>query len=149
MAFWRIITGRKDPGQTTFKEYAVPLVETSRGAQDADAIPRLGPDGKLDPSFGGGGTGTGGNFLQVTVDFGSGNETDIARLTVAATWVTSNSVILCTPFAGDTPDHSGDEVIAEGLVAYAENLVPGVGFDVVALAPNGTTGRYLINAFGV
>ena len=95
--------------------------------------------------------GGGGYLLQVEVDFGfsSGNEGDIARTTVTGqAWVTPSSVIICNPFAGATPDHSGDEVVAEGLVAYAENLVTGVGFDVVAYAPSGTWGRYYINAIG-
>jgi hypothetical protein len=95
--------------------------------------------------------GGGSVLIQVEVDFGfaSGNEGDIARTTVTGeTWVSPTSVIVCNPFAGPTPDHSGDEVIAEGLVAYAENLVTGVGFDVVAYAPSGTWGRYFINVIG-
>lgn len=92
-----------------------------------------------------------GNFLQVMVDFGfsAGLEGDIARTTVTGQpWVTSSSVILCNPFAGTTPDHSPDDTIVEGLVAYAENLVPGVGFDVVAYAPQNSWGRYLVNVTG-
>lgn len=92
-----------------------------------------------------------GNFLQVEVDFGfsTGNEGDIARTTVTGqVWVTSGSVVLCNPFGGATADHSPDDAIIEGLVAYAENLVPGTGFDVVAYAPNGSWGRYLINVTG-
>lgn len=92
-----------------------------------------------------------GNFLQVEVDFGfsAGNEGDIARFTVTGqSWVTVSSVILCNPFGGATPDHSPDDAIVEGLVAYAENIVAGVGFDVVAYAPQNTWGRYLINVTG-
>jgi hypothetical protein len=92
-----------------------------------------------------------GNFLQVEVDFGfsAGNEGDIARTTVTGqTWVTAGSIILCNPFAGMTPDHSPDDTIVEGLVAYAENIVPGVGFDVVSYAPQNSWGRYLINVTG-
>lgn len=92
-----------------------------------------------------------GNFLQVQVDFGfsAGNEGDIARTTVTGqAWVTASSVILCNPFAGATTDHSADDAIVEGLVAYAENIVAGVGFDVVAYAPKGSWGRYLINITG-
>ncbi len=92
-----------------------------------------------------------GNFLQVLVDFGfdAGNEGDIARTTVTGqVWVTGMSVILCNPFGGATADHSPDDAIVEGLVAYAENLVPGVGFDVVAYAPQNSWGKYLINVTG-
>jgi hypothetical protein len=94
---------------------------------------------------------SGGNYLQVLVDFGfdAGNEGDIARTTVTGqSWVTSMSVILCNPFGGATVDHSPDDAIVEGLVAYAENLVPGVGFDVVAYAPQNSWGKYLVNVTG-
>jgi hypothetical protein len=104
--------------------------------------------GTIDPSLL---PSTSGNFLQVLVDFGFSvaNEGDIARTTVTGlTWVTANSIILCNPFAGATPDHTADDAIVEGLVAYAENIVAGVGFDVVAYAPNNTWGRYLINVTG-
>lgn len=108
------------------------------------------PDGIIDesllpPSV------TGMKALQVLVDFGfsAGNEGDIARTTVTGlTWVLSNSIIICGGAAIPTPDHSGDDMIAEGIVAYAENLVAGVGFDVVAYAPQNTWGRYYINAIG-
>jgi len=91
------------------------------------------------------------HFLQVELDFGfsAGDEGDIARVTVTGqAWVTSGSIILCNPFAGATPDHSPDDTIVEGLVAYAENLVAGVGFDVVAYAPQNSWGRYLVNVTG-
>src|SRR5271170_8403001 len=94
---------------------------------------------------------TSGHFLQVEVDFGydSGNEGDTATTTVTGqTWVTSGSVILCNPFAGTTTDHDPDDTIVEGLDAYATNIVPGVGFDVAAYAPQNTWGKYLINVTG-
>jgi len=96
-------------------------------------------------------SGGGGNFLQVQVDFGfdMANEGDIARTTVTGqSWVTSGSVILCNPFGGATADHGPDDVIVEGLVAYAENLVPGVGFDVVVYAPQNSWGKFLVNVTG-
>ncbi len=93
----------------------------------------------------------GGNYLQVEVDFGfsAGNEGDIARVTVTGqSWVTAGSVILCNPFGGATADHSPDDAIVEGLVAYAENVVAGVGFDVVVYAPQNSWGKYLVNVTG-
>lgn len=104
--------------------------------------------GKIDPSLL---PATSGNFLQVLVDFGfsAGNEGDIARTTVTGlSWVTSGSIVLANPAAAATPDHSPDDAIVEGLVAYIENLVPGVGFDVVSYAPQNTWGRYYINVTG-
>lgn len=106
--------------------------------------------GKIDPTLLPTSSGSG-NFLQVQVDFGfsAGNEGDIARTTVTGqAWVTSSSVILCNPFAGATTDHAADDAIVEGLVAFAENLVVGVGFDVVAFAPQNSWGKYLVNVTG-
>lgn len=89
--------------------------------------------------------------VQATVDFGfaSGGEDTVASVTVSAAWVTASSVILCTPLGINTADHSPDDVAVEGLTAYASNLVVGVGFDIIVSAPNGTWGRYLINAVGI
>lgn len=93
----------------------------------------------------------GGNAVQGTVDFGfpTGKEGDVATVTVAATWVTSSSIIVCSVSAETTADHSPDDPLVEGLVAYAGNIVNGVGFDIVCVAPNNSWGRYVINAVGV
>jgi hypothetical protein len=91
------------------------------------------------------------NLLQVLVDFGfpTGKEGDTARTTVTEQgWVTGSSIILCNAAAVATADHDPDDVLVEGIVAYAENLVPGVGFDVLALAPQNSWGRYLVNVIG-
>jgi hypothetical protein len=69
-------------------------------------------------------------------------EETTARVTVThQTWVTSQSVIVVS-FSGTTPDHGPDDAQVENLSAYIENIVPGVGFDVTAYAPNGTWGQY-------
>jgi len=85
------------------------------------------------------------------VDFGP-TDSDLAQTTVTGqTWVTANSIIVCGPAAIQSPDHSPEEYALEGIVAYATNLVPGVGFDVIAKAcgDSGTTyGKYYINATG-
>jgi hypothetical protein len=115
-----------------------------------EVIVSTSPNGKIDPSLLPP-SGSGGNYLQVEADFGfdAGNEGDIARTTVTGQpWVTAGSVILCNPFGGATVDHNPDDAIVEGLVAYAENIVPGVGFDVVIYAPQNSWGKYLVNVTG-
>ena len=91
------------------------------------------------------------NTGQVTVDFGnaSGGEADLARVTVAAAWVTDSSVILCTAAGVATPDHDAEDAALEGIQAVAANLNEGVGFDVIARAPQGSWGRFNINIMGV
>lgn len=85
--------------------------------------------------------------VQVQVDFGP-NELSIARQFVAATWVTSASVIDCDVAALPTADHDPDDIVCEGLIAYATSLQPGVGFTVMVRAPTQTWGKYLVNCIG-
>lgn len=88
---------------------------------------------------------------QITVDFGnaSGGEADFARVTVAAAWVTSGSVILCTAAGVATPDHDAEDAALENITALAANLNAGIGFDLITSAAAGSWGRYSINFMGV
>lgn len=85
--------------------------------------------------------------LQVIIDFGP-DENSIARVFVPAVWVTTDSIIDCDPASLATDDHDMDDVVVENLSAYATKLQPGVGFNLVAFAPNRTFGKYLINIIG-
>ena len=97
---------------------------------------------------GGGGSG---NAETAEVNFGSASSTETgeATATVAAPWVASSSIIVCSPAGTATADHDPDDYFLEGITAYATNIVNGVSFDIVAVAPNNTWGRYNINAVGV
>lgn len=88
---------------------------------------------------------------QVEVDFAhaDGGESDLASVTVAATWVTNSSVILCNAAGVATPDHDAEDAALEGITAIAANLNEGVGFDVIARASLGSWGRFNINIMGV
>ena len=91
------------------------------------------------------------NSLQATVDFGNANggEAGIATVTVAASWVTSGSIIVCNAAGVATPDHDAEDAAIEGITAVASNLNAGVGFDLIARAPQGSWGRFNINIIGV
>lgn len=91
-----------------------------------------------------------GNIEHVTVNFGTGIpcEDTTVTTTVNAPWVTAQSKITCYPSATGTADHEADEAAVEGVSAYAVNLVPGVGFDILTWTPQGTWGTYLIEAVG-
>ena len=103
------------------------------------------------PPTSSGGSGTTVYTAQGTVDFGfaSGEEGGDATVTISATWVMATSYIVCSPYAVATADHDADDYMVEGITAYAANLSSGVGFDIVAFAPNNTWGRYTINAQGI
>lgn len=93
--------------------------------------------------------GGGGNFEQATVDFGSSASQNFnAVTTVPAAWVTSSSIILCTPSGEATADHDPEDYILEGITACVTNIVDGVSFDVLAGCPTGTFGDFIINCTG-
>jgi len=89
--------------------------------------------------------------VSVDVNFGSasGGEGDIATATVSASWVGASSKIICAPFAVATADHDPEDYALEGITAYATNISAGVGFDVIARAPNNTFGTYTIHCMGL
>lgn len=99
----------------------------------------------------GGGSGSTVYTVQANVDFGfpSAQEGDIATVTVSATWVVASSIITVSPYAVATADHDPEDYAIEGITAYAANLASGVGFDIIAAAPNNSWGRYTVNAHGV
>lgn len=84
----------------------------------------------------------------VDVDFGAALSTD-ARVTVTGqAWVTATSRILVAPAGVATADHGAEDAVIEEIQAVAYNLIPGVGFDVVAHSPYGSTGIYRLSAIG-
>ena|ERR1035437_1864892 len=73
-------------------------------------------------------------------------EETTARVTLTGlSWVNLNTVIV-VGFGGETADHGPDDALVENLSAYVENIVPGVGFDIAAIAPSGTWGQYEVYA---
>lgn len=85
-----------------------------------------------------------------TLDFGfaSANEGDVATTTIAASWASSASRIVCLPSPSASADHSTDETVAEDIRFSAVNIINGVSFDVMAYAPQGTWGRHDCIAVG-
>lgn len=88
--------------------------------------------------------------MQIDLDFGHriSGEATTAHVTVDASWVTDTSPITCTPAGMETEDHGPEDAALEELTLYATNRVPGVCFDIVGTAPNGTWGRHRIIATG-
>jgi hypothetical protein len=99
---------------------------------------------------GGGGAEPGAGACQVEVDFGhaGGGEETLMTTAVAAPWVAEGTWLVCSPAGESTDDHDPFDAALDGVSAYAANVQPGVGFDLVVGAANGTWGRYLINVIG-
>jgi len=98
------------------------------------------------------GAGAATNTVAATVDFGATGDTESALLTVAASWVTGASVIVCSPTMLATADRTEGEEdgIAEGLTLGIVNRVAGVSFDLQAHAAEGdATGRFLVHCMGI
>lgn len=85
------------------------------------------------------------------IDFGpSGADEDTtASVTVSATWVQANSIIVCQASGIATSDHDPEDAVVENTGFRALNIVPSVSFDIEGYAPNGTWGQYQVNYSGV
>lgn len=87
--------------------------------------------------------------LEATLDFGT--ESDVASVTLTGlSWVTATTKITVSLFGGtaDHPEGSEDALI-EDITVLACNRVPGVGFDIVAHAPNKTFGTYKVHIIAI
>jgi hypothetical protein len=91
-----------------------------------------------------GGLPEGSGTSEVVVDFGhaAGGEAFLVVQPVEAAWVTESSRLTCSPSGQPTDDHDPLDAALDGVTAYVANISPGVGFDLVASASNGTWGRY-------
>ena len=93
-----------------------------------------------------------------TIDFGhpdGGEQADSDVVYVVAPWVTEDTILSCFflsvssgSLIGSSLDHNAEDILVEGIKAYATNIVPGVGFDVQGYAPNNTWGRYTVHVIG-
>ncbi len=97
-----------------------------------------------------GGLPAGSGSCQVEVDFGcaGGGEEFLVVHPVAAAWVTGSSRLTCSPAGEANADHDPLDAALDGVSAYVSNINPGVGFDLVAFASNGTWGRYPFYVIG-
>ena len=100
---------------------------------------------------GGGTTVSGGggssNKVQAIVDFGNSTPQDTTTQNVIpAPWVTATSVLTCSVAEGQ--DHTADEIAVEQVTASVGSVQPGIGFTVSMSAPNGASGKFLVNVVG-
>jgi hypothetical protein len=98
---------------------------------------------------GGGGSA---NTVSVTIDFGASGASHVKTVVTGQAWVTSSSVVVCSPtgFAtADRPDGAEDAAI-EGLTVSVSERVAGTGFTLnTALRCYKALGKYLIHCTGV
>lgn len=63
-------------------------------------------------------------------------------------WVTADSFITCKVMGLTSADHSAEDAIVEGINFEINNINPGVGFDIMGYAPEGTYGKYTVKCLG-
>lgn len=91
-----------------------------------------------------------GNFVsvpitkEIEVDFGTIKRQN-KTFTIADAQVTATSKIVTTISGKATTDHSTDEIMILDLKAYANNIVDGVGFDIIVFSQNNLKGKFNIN----
>lgn len=82
------------------------------------------------------------------LDFGTA-EHDTAIATISVTWVTAASIIICQVGTVTTADHDSEDPAIEAIQARAINIVSGVSFDIMAYAPGGSWGQYVVGYSGL
>jgi hypothetical protein len=88
--------------------------------------------------------------LTCTVDFGS-SDSDMAVTSITGVpWIVNGGAFVCNVVG--RPDVSGaddEDALLDQVRAVVTNIVDGVSCDVVAHAPDGTGGVYLVHIVGV
>lgn len=83
---------------------------------------------------------------QATVDFGiATTENSIGIVTVATASALTASIITVCASGAVTADHDTADYQWDNISGYVSNIVNGVSFDIIGVAPNGTWGDYIFN----
>ena len=75
-------------------------------------------------------------------------ETYVVKTVTGQAWATADSFITCKVLGLTSADHSPEDAIIEGVRFEINSIVPGVGFDIMGHAPEGTYGKYQIKCLG-
>lgn len=151
---YRLPIGAADQILTVDPDSLVPAWADSSGsvgpAGPTGATGATGAAGATGATGATGSTGPAGptNVVEVSIDFGAAVDTEATATVVGQAWVTAASKILVRPAGASTADHAAEDALLEEIEAIAMNLVAGVGFDVLAHSPDGSTGVYKFWAVG-
>jgi hypothetical protein len=74
--------------------------------------------------------------------------TYVIKTITGKSWVTANSFVNCKIVGVTSADHTVEDALLDNVQFDINNMVPGVGFDIVGHAPNGTYGKYGVRCFG-
>lgn len=95
-----------------------------------------------------GGGGGSANVVEVSIDFGTALSSLQTVTVTGQTWVTSTSVILCSPFATDADGQTVENYFVTNFSPVASNRVVGTGFDLTVLNPTSAAGIFRFHCTG-
>jgi hypothetical protein len=97
---------------------------------------------------GGGGSG---NLVEASIDFGATGDTTASVVITGQSWVSTSSVIVCSPTMLATADRAdgAEDAVIEGLTVAAHSRIAGTGFTVTAAPYQGRAyGAFKVHCAG-
>lgn len=91
---------------------------------------------------------TGATFALTGLTLWHQEESYALKTVTGLSWVTTDTFITCKVLGNTTADHDVEDAILEGVRFEINNIVAGVGFDIIGHAPEGTYGKYKIKCIG-
>lgn len=76
-------------------------------------------------------------------------ETYAVKTITGQSWVAADTFINCKVLGLTSDDHDAEDAILEGVRFEINNIVAGVGFDLIGHAPEGTYGKYKVKCLGI
>lgn len=71
-------------------------------------------------------------------------DTFVSKTITGQSWVLGSNYITCTLAGLSSDDHDAEDACIEQINLQINNVVDGIGFDIIANAPEGTFGKYLV-----
>lgn len=116
---------------------------------DENIYTRLSPSGLSLDGFSAGTTfGGGATFAISGLTLVHCETSDTILSVTGQSWVSADSFITCKCLGLTSDDHDPEDAMLEGVRFEVQNIVAGVGFDIIGHAPNGADGKYKIKCIG-
>lgn len=88
------------------------------------------------------------NFAEVSISLGETGDQFYSTTVTGQAWVTTTSIIVCSPFATSDDGQTVETYAAAMFTVQAATRVNGVGFDLWVSSPNGATGTFRFHCTG-
>jgi hypothetical protein len=88
------------------------------------------------------------NVVEASINLGSDGNLVYSFTVTGQTWVTSSSIIVCSPFATTADGQTVETYAAAMITVNAATRVAGTGFDLWVSSPHGATGIFRFHCTG-